>query len=103
MALVKPFYSAFFHDVFVEFHRGDHTREEAQTALCGIDRIEDHFLVFLHVFVISEGNPLHRGQDGCQRAVHAAGFPRTSSAMSGFFFCGIMLLPVLYASSSSTN
>ena len=30
-------------------------------------------------------------------------FPRTSSAISGFFFCGMILLPVLYASSISTN
>ena len=29
--------------------------------------------------------------------------PRTSSAMSGFFFCGMMLEPVLNASSSSMN
>ena len=29
--------------------------------------------------------------------------PRTSSAISGFFFCGMILLPVLYASSISTN
>ena len=29
--------------------------------------------------------------------------PRTSSAMSGFFVWGIILLPVLYASSISTN
>ena len=30
-------------------------------------------------------------------------FPRTSSAMSGFFFCGIIDEPVENASSSSTN
>ena len=30
-------------------------------------------------------------------------FPLTSSAISGFFFCGIIELPVLYASSSSIN
>ena len=30
-------------------------------------------------------------------------FPRTSSAISGFFFCGMMLEPVEKASSSSTN
>src|SRR2546422_4384536 len=29
--------------------------------------------------------------------------PRTSSSGSGFFFCGIMLLPVLSASDSSKN
>ncbi|MNJ75636.1 hypothetical protein D3C77_727600 [compost metagenome] len=29
--------------------------------------------------------------------------PRTSSGTSGFFFCGIMLLPVQNASSSSTK
>ena len=29
--------------------------------------------------------------------------PRTSSAISGFFFCGMMLLPVEYASSISTK
>ena len=29
--------------------------------------------------------------------------PRTSSAISGFFFCGIMLEPVLKASSNSMN
>ena len=30
-------------------------------------------------------------------------FPLTSSAISGFFFCGMIELPVLYASSISTN
>ncbi len=29
--------------------------------------------------------------------------PRVSSAMSGFFFCGMIELPVVNASSSSTN
>ena len=32
-----------------------------------------------------------------------AALPRTSSSKSGFFFCGMALLPVEYGSGNSTN
>lgn len=44
------------------------------------------------------GSPLHKTKSVVRSPITRADFPRTNSMGSGFFFCGIMLLPVDTAS-----
>ena len=69
-----------------------------------VDRVEDRRLVLLQVAVVAERQPLlEREQARRDRRSRAPLLPRTSSATSGFFFCGIIDEPVANASSSSTK
>ena len=52
-------FRAGFHNVVVKLHGGNHTGKQGKTALNGIDSVKTHFLVFLHILVISKRNTLH--------------------------------------------
>ena len=51
----------------------------------------------------AKGNPFSMVSNVTTSPMTLPDLPRTNSAISGFFFCGIMLEPVEKASSSSTN
>ena len=50
------------HPVLPKPHGGQHSGKQGQTALCRIHGVKDQLLVLLHVLVVCQGNPLHRGQ-----------------------------------------
>ena len=66
-------------------------------------RLEHRRLVVLHVLRIGERQALHRHHQRGQAADDPPAWPRTSSAASGFFFCGMIELPVLSASGRRTK
>ena len=64
-----------------------------------VDGVEERLLVLLEVAVVRERQPLERGeQEPARWPISRPALPRASSAMSGFFFCGSIELPVAYAS-----
>ena len=66
-------------------------RQQCERGFCGIEK---WLLSFLQVFVVGEWQAF-QSNDECRRvADDAADLPRTSSSRSGFFFCGMALLPV---------
>ena len=71
------------------------TRSRAGDAIQRVLRVEQRFLVFLQILVVADrqapsSSPASRSDGRCTRPA----LPRTSSSGSGFFFCGIRLLPV---------
>ena len=71
-----------------------HAGERRQQDLEGVDRVEDRLLVLLQVAVVGQRQRLQRGQQPARLPISRPDLPRASSAMSGFFFCGMMLDPV---------
>ncbi len=67
-----------------------------------IFRLEQRLLVFLQILAVADRQALHGRQPAGRtgRCTRPA-LPRTSSSGSGFFFCGIRLLPVAAVSASS--
>ena len=61
-------------------------------------RVENAFLVFLHVLAIGKRQAFQDDQKAVQRADDPAGLARTSSAASGLRFCGMIDEPVVKAS-----
>ena len=80
-------------------HRGH--RREAQHEQPG--GFEHRRLVVLHVLRIGQRQALHRHHQRGQAPTIRPEWPRTSSAASGFFFCGMIELPVESASGSATK
>ena len=69
-----------------------------------VDRVEGGALVLGEVAVIGERQALERAAASPTRSpVSRAARPRAISAMSGFFFCGMIEEPVAKASSSVTQ
>jgi hypothetical protein len=60
------------HAVGAERERGQHGRQDAQDRQQRVGGIEERLLVLLHVGVVGERQPLHRGQDGDEVAVEPA-------------------------------
>ena len=86
----------FLHGRDVESEGGDHARECLQSPLDLVNQLEGGGLVLLQVAVVGEGQPLEQGQHLGQHPPTAwAALPRISSAMSGFFFCGMRDEPVV--------
>ena len=88
----------------VEAQPRQHGRERAQRGERRVRRVEHRLLVLLEVAVVGERQALHHrqhGDAGCRRCGRL--LPRTSSATSGFFFCGMIELPVENSSGNSTK
>ena len=69
-------------------------RAASQAQLERVDRVEQLLLVLLHVLVVGERQAVQHAVQRRQAAQpRAAPWPRSSSAASGFFFCGIRLEP----------
>ena len=68
-----------------------------------VERVEERLLVLLQIAVVGEREALQRGEQPGQVADQATGFSLASSAISGFFFCGSIELPVAQASSSTAK
>ena len=66
-------FCAVFHHVFSEFHGGDHTFKQCQASLYRINGIKGQFFIFLHVFIISQRNAFHCGQNRHQCSIDTAG------------------------------
>ena len=91
------------HALGVHAQGRDHAGEGRQEHLERFDRVEDGLLVLLQVAVVGQREPLERGQQPGEVADQPPALPRASSAMSGFFFCGMIEDPVEYASSRVTK
>ena len=82
------------HCLGVEGRRSEEPTQGFQGPVHLVDRVEEGLLVLLQVAVVGEregpsGSPARRSG-----ADEAPGLARASSAMSGFFFCGSIELPV---------
>ena len=58
------------------------------------DGVEDRLLVLLQVAVVRERESLERVSRPVRLPIRRPDLPRASSAMSGFFFCGMIDEPV---------
>ncbi len=65
---------AFLHPAFPEGYGGNHIGKNVEALLHRIKTVKQSFLVFLHVFVICQGNTLHHCQKGNQVPIHPSGF-----------------------------
>ena len=67
-----------------------------------VGRVEEVLLVLLHVLVVGQRKAVHARRAARQGAPRSRGaFARSSSAASGFFFCGMIEEPDVHASASS--
>ncbi len=65
----------FAHAVDPERQALEHGRQHPQHPLEGVHRVEERLLVLLHVGVVGQRQPFHRGQHGHQIAVETARLP----------------------------
>ena len=61
------------HPVRTEFYRGQHSVKQRQASFYRINGIKGQFLVFLHVFIVSQRQSFHGSKQGYERPVHPAG------------------------------
>ena len=81
-----------------------HAGRRLEAELERVDRVEEVLLVLLHVLVVGERQRVHARRAAPPRCAATRGaFARSSSAASGFFFCGMMLEPDVNESPSSRN
>ena len=73
---------------------GGHARGDFQRPERGVYPGEHRRLVFLKVAIVGERQALHDRQHAIRFPSRVPARPRISSSESGFFFCGIKLLPV---------
>ena len=74
----------------------------ASAQLERVDRVEQVLLVLLQVLVVGQRQAVqHAVERRSGGATIRGAFARSSSAASGFFFCGMMLEPDAHASASS--
>lgn len=59
----------------VECYRSEHRGDDGETIGGRIHRIEERFLVLLHVAIVGERQTLHRREQSQKVAVHPSGFP----------------------------
>ena len=69
---------------------GDGRQQRASSVL---DGVEDRLLVLLQVAVVRQRQALERRQQPVRLPISRPALPRASSAMSGFFFCGMIDRP----------
>ena len=78
----------------IEFHglhpSGDQWQEREQS----FGGFKQRLLGFLQIFVVGKRQALHRDQQRGRVPMSGPALPRVSSSRSGFFFCGMALLPV---------
>ena len=91
----KSMLRTLFHACIVKLHRLKHSCKECQASFCCINCIEYEFFVFLHVFIISKRNSLHRCQKRCQCSVH-------SSCLTTDKLCNIRVLLLWHDTASCT-
>ena len=86
----------------VELDPGQHPLGRVEAGLDRVDRVEERLLVLLHVLAVGERQGVHRPQQRRVARRRPAGlFARSSSAESGFTFCGMIEEPEEKDSSSS--
>jgi hypothetical protein len=78
-----------------------HVGEDAQRVDHRVGGVEQRFLVFLVVLVVGQRLALHQGQQAIRLPLTRPVLPRASSGTSGFFFCGMIELPVQKRSARS--
>ena len=83
-----------FEAFLVEDHGGDHAGECRQQHFKRVHLVEYGFLVFLQVARVAVGRPFKVASRPVRSPMSRPDLPRVSSAMSGFFFCGMMDEPV---------
>ena len=92
------------HALAVEARAADHAGRRGEAEPQRVDGVEEVLLVLLEVLVVGQRQ---RVQDAVQRGEvrrrRAAPCARSSSAASGFFFCGMIEQPLVQASDSSTK
>ena len=80
----------------------EHPGRGLQAQVERVDRVEQVLLVLLHVLVVGQREAVHARRAGATGAAPTRGaLARSSSAASGFFFCGMMLEPEVNESESS--
>lgn len=90
------------HPGLVERQRADQSGHRRQQQLELRDRVEDRFLVLLQIPVVGQGCALSVASRPVRLPISRPDLPRANSAMSGFFFCGMIELPVDHESCSVT-
>jgi len=88
---MNPDWAACLHTRIFEFHAliQPVASGKIEIAVCAAST---GFLRLLHVFVVSERQPLHGTRQAGRGAITVRSCPRISSSRSGFFFCGMALL-----------
>ena len=82
------------HVVGLDLDAAGHVREDGQRVAQRVHRVEQAFLVFLVVLVVGQGWPFIRVSRATRLPLTRPALPRASSGTSGFFFCGMIELPV---------
>ena len=78
----------------------DHAGHGGDAQAQGVDGFEHRLLVLLHVLEIGQRQALHHDQQAARAPITRPVLARTSSAASGFRFCGMIEEPVVKASVS---
>ena len=91
---MKPGLRGLLHSFVIELDRFIHPVTSGNNGDHRVGGVEQGLLRFLQVFVVGERQSLHRDLQRGWHPMTRAALPRTSSSKSGFFFCGMALLPV---------
>ena len=86
----------------VEAQPGEHPLGRLEAELDRVDGVEQRLLVLLEVLGVGERQRVQHAERGSSaRPATRGDFARSSSAASGFFFCGIRLEPEAKSSAGS--